>query len=113
MLKSVPADHADENRICSGLQTITSQPSTAAGLCRDADVFWLGEEAERFFTALAAEAACFHAAERDAQDAYEPAIHPDRAGVNLFRNAMRAIQVLRPNARGQAVLRVIGVADHF
>src|SRR5260370_36685290 len=98
MLKSVPADHADENRICSGLSTINSQPSTASGLFRDADVFWLGEETGRFFTVFAADAACFHAAERDAQGAYAPAIHPDRAGVELFRNAIPAIHAFRPTA---------------
>ena len=63
--------------------------------------------------AFAADAACFHAAEGDAQIAHEPAIHPHRAGVNFFRDAMRAIQVLGPDARGQAVVGVVGVTDHF
>ena len=35
-------------------------------LLRDADVLWLGEETEGFFTAFAADAALFHAAERGA-----------------------------------------------
>jgi hypothetical protein len=81
-------------------------------LC-DADVLWLGEEAQRFVTAFAADAALFHAAERNAQVAHQPAIHPDRSGVNFFRDAMRAIQVLRPDARGQTVVGIVSVADHF
>src|SRR6267143_2581564 len=79
----------------------------------DADVFWLGEEAEGFFAAFAADAALLHPAERDAQIAHEPAVHPDRPGVNLLGDAMGAIQVLRPDARSQAVFIVVGVADDF
>ena len=36
-------------------------------LFRDTDVFWFGEEPERFFAAFAADAALFHAAEPVAQ----------------------------------------------
>ena len=32
-------------------------------LFRDADVFWFGEEPERFFSAFTADATLFHAAE--------------------------------------------------
>ena len=66
-------------------------------LC-DADVFWLREESECFFTAFAADAAGFHAAEGDAQVAHEPAIHPHCAGVDLFGDAMGATEVLCPDA---------------
>ena len=31
----------------------------------------------------------------------------------LFRDAMGAAQVLRPDARGEAVFDVVGVTDHF
>ncbi len=75
-----------------------SRRSTHVGLLCDADVFRLGEESKRFFAAFAADAACFHSAERDAQVAHEPAIYPDRAGMNFFRDAMGAIQVLCPDA---------------
>src|SRR5450759_5613940 len=78
-------------------------------LC-DTDVLRLGEEAQGFVAAFAADAACLHAAEGDAQVAYEPAIYPDRSGMNLFRDTMGAIQVLRPDARGQAVVGVVGIA---
>ena len=58
-------------------------------LC-DADVFGLGEEAESFFAAFAADAALLHAAEGNAQVAHQPAIYPDRAGMDLLGDAMRA-----------------------
>src|SRR5213592_2594985 len=82
-------------------------------LLGDADIFRLGEKAKRFLTAFAADAALFHAAEGDAQVAHEPAVYPDGAGVNFFGDAMGAVQVLRPDARGQAVVGVVGVSDHF
>src|SRR5437764_11880983 len=81
-------------------------------LC-DADIFRLGEKAKGFLTAFAADAALFHAAEGDAQVAHEPAVYPDGAGVDFFGDAMGAIQALRPDARGQAVVGVVGVADDF
>ncbi len=80
---------------------------------RDANILGLGKKAERFFAAFATDAALFHPAEGDAQVAHQPAIHPNRAGVNLLRDAMGAAEVLRPNARGEAVFGVVGVADNF
>lgn len=80
---------------------------------RDANVLWLGEEAKCFFTAFAADTAGFHTAEGNTQIAHQPAIYPDCTGVDFFRDAMRAVQILRPQARGQAVVGIIGVTDHF
>ena len=60
---------------------------------------------------FAADAALFHAAERNAEIADEPAIYPDRAGVDSLRNAMSAAQVLCPNAGGQTVFDIIGVIE--
>ena len=71
------------------------------------------KKAERFVAAFAADAALFHAAERNAQIAHEPAVYPDCSSVNFLRDPMGAIQVLRPDARGQAVFVVVGVADDF
>jgi hypothetical protein len=82
-------------------------------LLGDANVLWLGEETQGFFATFAADAALFHAAERNAQVADEPAIHPDRTGVDSLGDAMGAAQVLRPDARREAVFDVIGVIDHF
>src|ERR1700680_2897619 len=82
-------------------------------LLRDADVLGLGEEMHRLGAASPADAAGFHAAERNSKIADEPAVYPDSAGVNLFGDAMCAIQVLRPDARGKAVVGVVGVADYF
>jgi hypothetical protein len=55
----------------------------------------------------------FHAAERNAQIADEPAIYPDRTRIDSLGDAMGAAQVLRPDARREAVFDVIGVIDHF
>ena len=90
----------------------TSRSKNKSLLC-DADVLRLGKEPQRFFAAFAADAALFHAAERDAQVAHEPAIHPYRAGVNLFSDAMGAAQVLCPDAGGQAVIAIVRIGDHF
>src|SRR6266480_3643937 len=79
-------------------------------LFRYANVLRLGEESQCFLAAFAADAACLHAAERNSQVAHEPAVHPDCASMNFFGDAMCAIQVLRPNARSQAVIGVVGVA---
>jgi len=50
-----------------------------------------------FNAAFATDATLFHTAERDAEVAHEPAVHPHSAGVNLFGDAMGAIEVLRPD----------------
>src|SRR5438552_11000540 len=68
-----------------------------AWLLSDADVFRLGEKPKRFFAAFAADAALFHAAERDAQVAHEPAIYPNRARIDSLGDAMGATEVLRPD----------------
>src|SRR4029077_13284630 len=84
-----------------------------ARLLCDTDILGLGEESKCFLTAFAADAALFHAAEGDAQVAHEPAVHPNGASVNAFRDAMGTVQVLRPNTRCQAVLSVVSVTDHL
>src|SRR5262249_35613799 len=43
----------------------------------------------------------------------EPAVHPNRAGVDLFGDAMGAAEVLRPNTRGKPVIHVVRVTNHF
>jgi len=67
-------------------------------LFRDAHVFGLGEESQRFFTAFTADATLFHPAERNAEIPDEPAIYPNRAGVDSLSDAMRATEVLCPDA---------------
>src|SRR5512133_1156985 len=111
--------HTDNSRECScSSATLNNQLSTlklsdSKDSLRDADVFGLGEEAKRFFAAFAADAALFHAAEWNAQIAHQPAIYPDRACVDSLGDAMGAAQVLRPDARREAVFDVIGVINHF
>src|SRR4030095_12088289 len=82
-------------------------------LLRNADVFWFREEAERFFAAFATDATLFHSTKGDAQVAQKPAIHPNRAGIDSLCDTMGAPQILCPNTRGEAVVTVIGVIDHF
>ena len=84
---------------------------TSLELLRDADVFRLSEKAQSFFAAFAANATLFHAPKGDAQVAHEPAIYPDRAGIDSLGDAVGAAQVLRPDARREAVFDIIGVVD--
>ena len=79
----------------------------------DTHVLCFGEKSQGLFTTLPTNPALFHAAEGDAEIANEPAIHPDRAGVDSLGDAMGAAQVLRPDARREAVFDVVGVIDHF
>src|SRR5204863_5918060 len=65
------------------------------------NVFSLREKVQRLRAAFAADAALFHSAERNAEVADEPAIDPYRAGINSFGHAMRAVQVLCPDAGGK------------
>src|ERR1041385_7914749 len=82
-------------------------------LLRDADVLRLGEKAEGFFAAFAADAALFHPAEGDAEIANEPAVYPDGTGVDFFGNAMGAAKILRPDAGGETVVTIVRVTDDF
>src|SRR5205809_7244861 len=90
-----------------------NQGSARAGLLCNADILWLGEESQCFFAAFAADAALLHAAEGNAQIAHQPAVYPDCAGMNFLRDAMSSSQVLGPDARGQAVLSIVSITDHF
>src|SRR5215813_10326711 len=82
-------------------------------LSSDTDILCLRKKMECLHATFAADAALFHAAERNAEIADEPAIYPDRAGVDSLGDAMGAAQVLRPDARREAVFDVIGIIDHF
>ena len=86
--------------IGSGFSRIPFESQRHRGrLPGNTNVLGLGEEAERFFAAFAADTAGFHAAEWDAEIAHQPTVHPNRAGVDLFGDAMGAAEVLRPNTR--------------
>src|ERR1700731_4030037 len=82
-----PTKSAISNRRSLGLTSERRRPRT---LLRDANVLRLGEEAEGFVAAFAADAALFHAAERDPKVADEPAVYPDSSGVDFFGDAMGA-----------------------
>src|ERR1700680_5259204 len=74
-----------------------------AALQLHAHILRLGEEVERFEAALATEAAVAHAAERHAQVAAQPAVDPHRSAVDRRSDAVRALEVGRPDARGQHI----------
>src|SRR6478609_11783361 len=110
----------DNSRECScSFTTFNNQLSTinfradSKDSLRNTDVFCFGEKAQRFFAAFAADPALFHASERDSEIAHEPAIYPDRAGVDSLGDAMGAAQVLCPDRRRETVFDVIGVIDNF
>jgi len=93
------ADHANENGFVLSTTNFLLAGASATqiltkiekqNLLGDANVLWLGEETQRFFAAFAADAALFHAAEGHAEIAHQPAIHPDRAGVDSLGDAMGA-----------------------
>src|SRR5687768_4424032 len=79
----------------------------------DADILRLREEVQRLESTFAADAALLHPAERNAQVAQEPAVDPDRPGVQLRGHAVGALQVARPDRGGQAVLRGVGGAHRL
>src|ERR1051326_9017839 len=79
----------------------------------DADILRLREEFERLETAFASDAAVFRAAERHAQIAQQPAVDPDRAAVDRRGDAMRALEVARPERCGEAVARRVRERDRF
>src|SRR4051812_16719299 len=74
----------------------------------DADVLGLGEEPKRVPAPFAADARFLHAAERRAQVPEHPAVHPDDPALQLRGEAVRAVEVRGPDARGQPVARGVG-----
>jgi hypothetical protein len=73
-------------------------------LLGDADVLGLGEKAERFFAAFAADAALFHAAEGNAEIADEPAIYTVLALGNAFATSGSRTTTFAPAAYRRAYL---------
>src|SRR5258706_15318126 len=65
----------------------------------DADILRLCEEVQRLESPFAADAALFHPAERHAEIAQEPAVDPDRPGIEGRRHAMGAFEMARPHRR--------------
>ena len=87
-MQSLDVSAHDRPSAIVGQRSTTFPPPIGINLFRDADVFGLREEPQSFFAPFAADAALFHSAKGDTQVAHEPAIHPDRASVNLFGDAM-------------------------
>src|SRR5258708_23333679 len=79
----------------------------------DADILRLCKELQRFEAPLPPDSALFHAADRHAQVAQQPAVDPPRAGVDRGRHAMGAGEVGRPDGRRQAVARGVGEGDRL
>src|SRR3954462_11021152 len=95
----------------SGMAALAPVLAHARGIQLDADVFRLGEEAQRLLAAFAADTALLHPAKRRAQVAQHPAVDPDDPGLQPRSNPVRAIDVARPEAGGQAVVRAVGHLD--
>ena len=68
---------------------------------------------ERVHAHLAAEAALLVAAERRRRVVDVVGVDPDRAGLELARDVVRLLDVLRPDRGGQAVARVVGARDRL
>src|SRR4051812_47434294 len=102
-----------------GFQRTAGTVTTAGGATSivssqlDADILRLREELERLETAFASDAAVLRAAERHAQVAQQPAVDPDRAAVDRRGDAMRALEVARPQRCGEAVARRVRERDRF
>src|SRR5262245_2261264 len=84
----------------------SANPTTRA-LQLDADVGRLRVEIERVQHAFAADAGELRAAERRAQVAQEPAVHPGDADLHRLPDAVAAREVGGPHGRGEAVGRVV------
>ena len=96
--QTTPANALAHSRLSSSNYQLSTQGDSKDSL-RDTNIFRLGEKPQCFFAAFAADTALFHSTERDAEIAHEPAIYPDRSGVDSLGDAMGAAQVLRPDAR--------------
>src|SRR5262245_55453032 len=79
----------------------------------DAHVAELGVELERVHAALAPDSRLLHTTEGCAQIAQIPAVHPDDAGFDLRRDAMRALQIGGPYRRREPVVGVVGEPHGF
>src|SRR5476651_31201 len=75
------------------------------------NVLRLEELHQPFVRAFAADAALLHAAEGRRRIGHEPAVEPDHAEVELFRNAQTAADVFRIKVRHETVFSVIGALD--
>src|SRR5215471_2242076 len=69
----------------------------------NADVFRLGEEAQRFRAAFAAEPGLLRATKGRAQVAQQPAVDPHDAEIQLCAETMRARQIARPHRCSEAI----------
>ncbi len=85
---------------------------SSVNLSSDTNILSLCEKVERLGAAFAADAAGFHPTEGNAQVAHEPAVYPDCPYGFVRRRDGRGLG-FGSDARGEAVIGVVGVADHF
>ena len=104
--------YGEEQRPGRGTTTARGR-SVRAGAEGDANVFGLGEEAEGFEAAFAADAAGFDAAEGRAEVADEPAVDPHDAGLYFGGDAVGALEVGGPDGGCQAVLGGVSEGEGF
>src|SRR5258706_6802912 len=77
------------------------------------NILRLREEVQRLEPALPAHPALLHAAEGDAEVAEQPAVDPDRAGVEGRGHPVRAGEVACPDGGGEAIAGGVGEGDGF
>ena len=66
-----------------------------------------------FFAELVSHAGLFGAAKRQRQIEHTVGIDPHRPGLEFADKPVCDIKALRPNARAESILRVIGACDHL
>src|SRR6218665_1049789 len=100
----------EEVRVMSSRFVISGSLAEGGIVCgaeRDVHGLLVGVEVDRAVPALVSEAGGLDAAEGGAQVAHVVGVEPDHARLDLLRERVGALQVVRPDVGGEAVLRVV------
>src|SRR5262249_52304112 len=79
----------------------------------DHHILGRGEFEEALFAPFTAEAAVLHAAKGALRCERTIGVHPDDAGADRMDHPHRAVDVLRPYARGETVRRIVADRDRL
>src|SRR6476659_1705261 len=94
-----------------GRDVSAAAPVYRSGRRRAVDDLQLCELGETFLGEFSADARLLGAAERDVRGHVEVLVDPDRAGLELRCDLVRALDVGRPDRRAEAVGGGVGAAD--